>query len=84
MHASKVHVLQVTVPFACLQADVQALQQAVAQASGDVDILLTCEWPLHVTAALPPTSAPAHSPGAKESPSILINQPACHLGVSYQ
>ncbi|CAL8469438.1 g8979 [Coccomyxa elongata] len=39
--------------------DVRALERAVDRAEGDVDILLTCEWPADVTAAVPPGSAPA-------------------------
>ncbi len=42
-----------------LQEDVRALERAVDRAEGDVDILLTCEWPADVTAAVPPGSAPA-------------------------
>ncbi len=42
-----------------MQEDVRALERAVDTAEGDVDILLTCEWPVDVTAAVPPGSAPA-------------------------
>lgn len=42
-----------------VQEDVRALERAVDRAEGDVDILLTCEWPADVTAAVPPGSAPA-------------------------
>ena len=42
-----------------LQEDVKKLERALEQATGDIDILLTCEWPADVTAATPPGSAPA-------------------------
>lgn len=50
-----------------LQEDVQALELAAEEAIGDVDILLTCEWPADVTAATPPGSAPAEASTAGES-----------------
>jgi hypothetical protein len=48
------------------QEDVRKLERALEEASGDVDILLTCEWPADVSAATPPGSAPAEAsqPGA--------------------
>lgn len=50
----------------CLQEDVKKLERALEEASGDVDVLLTCEWPFDVSAATPPGSAPAEAsqPGA--------------------
>ena len=50
----------------CLQEDVKKLERALEEASGDVDVLLTCEWPVDVSAATPPGSAPveASQPGA--------------------
>ncbi|CAK0784495.1 hypothetical protein CVIRNUC_007699 [Coccomyxa viridis] len=51
-------------PSACrhfTKEDVQALELAAEEAVGDVDILLTCEWPADVTAATPPGSAPAEA-----------------------
>ena len=50
-----------------LQEDVQALELAAEEAIGDVDILLTCEWPTDVTAAVPPGSAPAEASTAGRS-----------------
>lgn len=50
----------------CVQEDVRKLDRALEEASGDVDVLLTCEWPADVSAATPPGSAPAEAsqPGA--------------------
>ena len=45
----------------------QALELAAEEAIGDVDILLTCEWPADVTAATPPGSAPAEASTAGQS-----------------
>ena len=45
----------------------QALELAAEEAIGDVDILLTCEWPADVTAATPPGSAPAEASTAGKS-----------------
>ena len=50
-----------------LQEDVQALELAAEEAIGDVDILLTCEWPADVTAATPPGSAPSEASTAGKS-----------------
>ena len=36
------------------QADVVRLKQAVERADGDIDLLLTCEWPAGVTAGAAP------------------------------
>ena len=61
-----------------LQEDVQALEFAAEEGIGDVDILLTCEWPADVTAATPPGSAPADASTAGEScvqASLLIAMP---------
>lgn len=46
------------------QEDVKKLERALEQATGDVDILLTCEWPADVTAATLPGSAPAEASSA--------------------
>ena len=45
----------------------QALELAAEEATGDVDILLTCAWPADVTAATPPGSAPAEASTAGKS-----------------
>ena len=45
----------------CSQEDVRKLERALEEATGDIDILLTCEWPADVTAATPPGSAPAEA-----------------------
>jgi hypothetical protein len=42
------------------QADVVRLKQAVERADGDVDLLLTCEWPAGVTAGAAPVPDAAH------------------------
>lgn len=36
------------------QADVKRLKDAAERADGDIDILLTCEWPEGVTAGAAP------------------------------
>jgi hypothetical protein len=41
-----------------VQADVAALESQVRSASGDVDMFLTCEWPVGVTDRLPKGAAP--------------------------
>lgn len=38
------------------QADIDSLKLQLEAASGDVDILLTCEWPESITLATPPGS----------------------------
>ena len=40
------------------QADIKQLKLQLEAASGDIDILLTCEWPASVTLATPPGSLP--------------------------
>jgi hypothetical protein len=52
---------------ACAQTDVQSLEAALERAQGDVDILLTCQWPAHVTAAAPPDTAPACTAGKNKT-----------------
>jgi hypothetical protein len=42
-----------------VQADVTRLQTEVEQSEGDIDLLLTCEWPADVTGSLPAASVPA-------------------------
>lgn len=39
-----------------MQADVTKLKAAAERADGDIDILLTCEWPHGVTAGAAPLS----------------------------
>ena len=51
-----------------LQEDTRKLERALEEATGDVDILLTCEWPADVTAATPPGSAPAEACVPGKSP----------------
>ena len=66
---------RITVP----QADVSLLEAAVQRASGDVDMLLTCEWPAHVSDAVPPGSASACPAGGVHPfvpPRIVV---ACSL-----
>ena len=41
-----------------MQADVNRLKDQLQGASGDVDLLLTCEWPENLLLSLPPGSAP--------------------------
>lgn len=41
-----------------LQADVNKLKLQLEGAAGDVDLLLTCEWPEGVLFATPPGSTP--------------------------
>ena len=41
-----------------MQADVNRLKDQIQGAAGDVDLLLTCEWPEDLLLALPPNSAP--------------------------
>lgn len=43
---------------AAMQADVNRLKDQIQGASGDVDLLLTCEWPENLLLSLPPDSAP--------------------------
>ena len=42
------------------QADVKRLKDAAEGADGDIDILLTCEWPEGVTAGAAPLSEGAN------------------------
>ena len=42
------------------QADVVRLKRAVEAADGDVDLLLTCEWPAGMTAGAAPLPDAAH------------------------
>ena len=49
--------------FMTLQEEVQRLQSALQRSAGDVDILLTCQWPAQITECLP-AAAPAAPPGA--------------------
>ena len=51
-----------------LQEDTRKLERALEEATGDVDILLTCEWPADVTAATPPGSAPVEACVPGKSP----------------
>lgn len=41
-----------------MQADVNRLKDELQGAWGDVDLLLTCEWPENLSLSLPPGSAP--------------------------
>ena len=41
-----------------MQTDVDRLKDQIQGASGDVDLLLTCEWPENLLLSLPPDSAP--------------------------
>ena len=41
-----------------MQADVNRLKDQIQGASGDVDLLLTCEWPENILLSLPPNPAP--------------------------
>ena len=41
-----------------MQADINRLKDQIQGASGDIDLLLTCEWPENLLLALPPGSAP--------------------------
>ena len=43
---------------AALQADVDQVKKELEKASGDVDLLLTCEWPDGILLATPPGSTP--------------------------
>jgi hypothetical protein len=44
---------------AAAQADVARVTTEVEQSEGDVDLLLTCEWPADVAGGLPAASLPA-------------------------
>jgi hypothetical protein len=44
---------------AASQADVARVTTEVEQSEGDVDLLLTCEWPADVAGGLPAASLPA-------------------------
>ncbi len=61
-----------------LQEDVRKLERALEQATGDIDILLTCEWPADVTAATPPGSAPAEVSTPGQPSLTLPHQPPSH------
>ena len=52
-----------------MQADVNRLKDQIQGASGDVDLLLTCEWPEGLLLALPPNNPPE---GVKTSGNICI------------
>lgn len=43
---------------AAMQADINRLKDQIQGASGDIDLLLTCEWPENLLLSLPPDSAP--------------------------
>ncbi len=47
-----------------MQADVDRLTKAVETTEGDIDLLLTCEWPAGVTDGLPAGSLPAGVAGS--------------------
>lgn len=55
------------------QEDVRKLERALEEATGDIDILLTCEWPADVTAATPPGSAPAEASMPGQPPHLTLS-----------
>ena len=64
-----------------LQADVKRLKMQLEDTAGDVDLLLTCEWPEGILLAMPPGSAPegvnpSGTPSALQSPRSYWNIPS--------
>lgn len=74
------HLTAAQAQLAASQADVARVTTEVEQSEGDVDLLLTCEWPADVASGLPAASLPAgaDAPGSDAVARLAVSvRPRC-------
>lgn len=59
---AKLQLLSLALPCPVATADVDRLKLGLAKAEGDIDVLLTCEWPAGLCDGLPDTAKPQGVP----------------------